>query len=233
MTGAIKKKKKRSSSAATSKRARGSSLGEYVRVRIREAIEEGRYEPGERLREQEVAQWLEVSRTPVREGLRLMESEGLVVFLPWRGTVVAELDQIQVLELYAVRETLEGLAARIAAQTMNDREIEVLEELLLRADKCLDDPIESARLNKMFHQTICGASYNRYLNQMLKVLRSSLALLRGTTMTLPGRPEEASQEHWAIIEAIKRRDPVSAEKTAKHHMRQAEKARLRLLLDLQ
>lgn len=232
MAGSIKIKNQQNSSAATTKRTRGSSLAEYVRVRVREAIEEGRYEPGERVLEHEVAQWLKVSRTPVREGLRNLESEGLVNFQPRRGVVVAELDQKQVLELYAVRETLEGLAARLAAQTMVEREIDILEELLIRADKCIDDPIASARINKMFHQTICGASYNRFLVQMLKGLRSSSALLRGTTMMLPGRTENMSLEHRAIFEAIKQRDPDTAEKSMKHHIHQGAKARIILLLDL-
>ena len=89
----------------------GTSLGEFVLERLRGAIRDRRYQPGQRIREAEVAQWLGVSRTPVREAFRRLQADGLLVLIPWRGAQVAELGRQQVVELYAIRRALEGTAA--------------------------------------------------------------------------------------------------------------------------
>jgi DNA-binding GntR family transcriptional regulator len=209
----------------------GNSRADYVKERIREAIQTGRYQPGDRIRESEVAEWLEVSRTPVREALRRLESEGLVGFESWRGVVVADLDRQQVSELYAMREVLEGAAARLAARHIGDAEIELLEALLARADARGEDPDALAAINRQFHETIYGAAHNRYLTQTLEQLRNSLALLRGTTFAVPGRAETAAAEHRMILEAIRNRDPDAAESAARTHIAASQRARLQLLID--
>ncbi|MHA1599659.1 MAG: GntR family transcriptional regulator, partial [Alphaproteobacteria bacterium] len=203
----------------------------YVKERIREAIQAGRYQPGERIRETEVAEWLEVSRTPVREALRRLESEGLVTFMSWRGVVVADLDRQQVSELYAMREVLEGAAARLAARHIGGAEIDLLEVLLARADARREDSGALAAINRQFHETIYAAAHNRYLTQTLEQLRNALALLRGTTFAVPGRAATAAAEHVAILKAIRDRDPDAAEAAARAHIAAAQRARLQLLLD--
>lgn len=85
------------------------SLGEGVHVQLRDAIRRGRYKPAERIREAEVADWLKVSRTPVREAFRRLQADGLLVLTPWRGAQVAELNREQVVELYAMRKALKYL----------------------------------------------------------------------------------------------------------------------------
>lgn len=228
MTGKVVKLPKRAR-----RRAGGSaaSRADYVKERIREAIQAGRYQPGERIRETEVAEWLKVSRTPVREALRRLESEGLVTFMSWRGVVVADLDRQQVSELYAMREVLEGAAARLAARHIGDAEIDLLEGLLSRADACREDSGALAAINRQFHETIYAAAHNRYLTQTLEQLRNALALLRGTTFAVPGRAGTAAAEHGAILKAIRDRDPDAAEAAARNHIAAAQRARLQLLLD--
>lgn len=211
----------------------GSSRADYVKERIREAIQAGRYKPGERIREMEVSKWLEVSRTPVREALRRLESEGLLTFETWRGVVVADLDRQQISELYAMRGVLEGAAARLAARHIDDAEIDLLEDLLKRAEVCNDNPDELARLNRHFHQTIYAAAHNRYLMQTLEQMRNVLALLRGTTYLVPGRTKTAANEHALIVKAIRGRDPQAAETAACGHIAAAHRARLQLLLELE
>ena len=210
----------------------GNSRADYVKERIREAIQTGRYQPGDRIRESEVAEWLEVSRTPVREALRRLESEGLVGFESWRGVVVADLDRRQVSELYAMREVLEGAAARLAARHIGDAEIELLEAFLARADACGEDPDALAAINRQFHETIYAAAHNRYLTQTLEQLRNALALLRGTTFAVPGRAETAAAEHRMILEAIRNRDPGAAESAARTHIAASQRARLQLLCEV-
>jgi DNA-binding GntR family transcriptional regulator len=219
------------------KRAKGNGgappRAEYVQEAIREAIHEGRYGPGERIRETELASWLEVSRTPVREALRRLEAEGLLTFVPWRGVVVAELDRQQVIELYAMREVLEGAAAGLAARHVGEAEIDVLDGLLARAAKADGEPEKLAAVNRNLHQAIYAAGHNRYLLQTLNSLRNSLALLRGTTFALEGRSREAQKEHAAIVAAIKKGDAEAAEQAARAHIRAATRARFRMLFELE
>lgn len=204
---------------------------EHVRRAILEGIRSGRYQPGEHLRETEVANWLGVSRTPVREALRRLEAEGLLNFESWRGVVVADLDRQQVSELYAMREVLEGAAARLAARHIDDTEIELLDLLLERSAAAADSPEAQAEINKQLHETIYCAAHNRYLLQTLEQQRNALALLRGTTFALPGRAESALAEHRAVVDAIRRRDPEGAEAAARAHIKAAQRCRLRLLFD--
>lgn len=210
---------------------RPESRADQVSGRIRDAIQSGRYQPGERLREAEVADWLDVSRTPVREAFRRLETEGLLSFVSWRGVVVADLDRQQISELYAMREVLEGAAARFAARHVADGEIEFLDMLLDRADAAAGDPESLAEINRQLHGTIHAAAHNRYLTGTLEQLRNALALLRGTTFAIAGRAETAAREHRAIVDAIRRRAPDEAEDAARAHIAAAHTARLKLLLE--
>jgi DNA-binding GntR family transcriptional regulator len=205
-----------------------SSLGEFVRDQVRAGIQSGHFAPGDRMRENDIAEWLGVSRTPVREALRHLESEGLLMFLPWSGVVVAELDSQQVVELYKVRASLEGLAASLAAQHISDTELLLLEALITRGGQA-DDPAELAHINKRFHETIYAACHNRYLIQNLRGLQSALALLKGTTYSHEGRREQADIEHRALFEAIRNRDSEAADRLSREHMKGAEIARLKMM----
>ena len=205
------------------------SRGLWVSEALRDDIQEGRYAPGDRVTELEVAERLGVSRTPVREALRRLESEGLLVSLPWRGVVVAELDRAQVLELYAMREVLEGTAARFAAQHADAAEIDLMHDLLEREAAAGDDDALTARINRDLHEAIYTAARNRYLLSTLNALRNALALLKGTTFSVPGRPAEGLGEHRAIIHAIAARDGEGAEAAARRHIDNARRTRLKML----
>ena len=207
------------------------SRADQVRDSILHAIRSGRYQPGDRIRETEVADWLKVSRTPVREALRRLEADGLLSFESWRGVIVAQLDRQQVGELYAMREVLEGAAARMAARHIDDAEIELLQLLLEQMDEARSDSERLAELNRKFHQTIYAAAHNQYLMQTLGQLENALALLRGTTFAVDGRPASAAAEHRAIVEAIAARNPDDAEQLARAHIAAAQRVRLRLILE--
>lgn len=210
-------------------RSRGVSLGEFVLGRLRSAIGEGRYQPGQRIRESEVAAWLGVSRTPVREAFRRLQADGLLVLTPWRGAAVVEFGRDQVVELYAMRRVLEGAAAGLAAGHAGDSEIQLLSELLKMDEAAGPDPGRLAEINRLFHQAIYAAAHNRYLLQALNGLADSLALLRSTTYEVPGRAGRARLEHVEIADAIRIGDSDAAERAARAHIAAAEKARIELL----
>src|SRR5690606_31921458 len=114
---------------------------------LREGIRTGALRPGEHLREAEFAGWLGISRTPAREGFHRIISEGLLVAGPWNGAKVAELDAQQLVELYAVREVLEGSAAGFAALHASRAEIENLFRIAQLEEAAADDPDRLLQIN--------------------------------------------------------------------------------------
>lgn len=195
--------------------------------RILAAIDGGEYPPGARLLESELAHRFGVSRTPVREALRRLESQGVVTHEPRKGAVVAALDYDQLGELYAVREVMEGFAARLAARHASGPEIRLLYDMLAE-DEALTDPKALAQANKRFHRQLHLSSHNRYLIETLDPVRRSLSLLGDTTFSAPERVTTSGAEHRLIIDAVAARDGDAAEAAARRHIVSAYELRLRL-----
>lgn len=212
--------------ASGERRPQTPSLGEFVYQELKRAIRDGDYHPGERIRESDVATRLKVSRTPVREALRRLQSEGRLRSEPQRGVVVAELDRHEVTELYTLRQNLEGFAARLAAQHASEAEIETLEYILERTRELGCDPRELNQVNWELHHAIYHAAHNRFLTQAFAALSDSLALLRGAIYIPSDRPARLYDEHRKIIAAIKARDPEAADAAAQAHVRQAFRTHL-------
>lgn len=205
--------------------------GQDAYQKMLEAIQSGELKPGTRLREVELAEWLGSSRTPVREALNRLQTEGLVIQEPRRGMIIAELDHTMVTELYQMREVLEGAAASLAARHASDAEINLLRDITNRDRALGDDPARLAKNNRLFHETLYRAAHNRYLSKTLNSLRESMALLGQTTLGLPGRSATAFEEHNALVSAIERRDPEAAEQASRAHIRAAHRARMALMLE--
>lgn len=213
---------------AAEERSPGKSRAGWVFERLKEQIQAGEYGRGDRVRESEVATALGVSRTPVREALARLQAVGLLE-LAAGGLVVAQLSRAHTVELYAMREILEGSAARFAAQHASPSEIANLHQLAAEFGRWLDNPERMARINLKLHGAIYEAAHNRYLLRTLGEIHDALALLPGTTFSVKGRPQAAMKEHAAIIEAIEKRDPDAAEMAARLHISRAQEARLTLL----
>lgn len=202
-----------------------SSAAEAYELLLAE-IESGRLPPGSRLRETGLAARFKISRTPVREALKLLEARGLVVHEPHHGAVVAALDYGQISELYFMRELLEGNAARLAAIQATPTEVDVLRAMVERDRGLVGEPRRLAETNRLFHQQIRNSARNRYLIAMLENLRLALALLPGTTLAQPDRGPRSLDEHQAIVEAVAAHDPAGAEEAARLHIRNAFRARI-------
>lgn len=199
--------------------------GQSTYQAILTAIRDGIYRPGDPLREEEVATRLGVSRTPVREALGRLQEKGLLEAAPGRGVAVSILSMQQIFELYAMREELEGVVARFAARHATEAEIANLERLNARFSAS-EDPKVAAQWNRQFHARLYDAARNRYLRQAVEDLQETIALLPDTTFIQPGRTTTATDEHVAIIEAIRRRDSEGAEKAAVGHIKAALEVRL-------
>lgn len=196
---------------------------------LRNAILRGELEPGERLVEETIAGLASVSRTPVREALRKLEVDGLVRE-SGRGMVVVDFSYDDLAELCAVRETLEGLACRLAAVSRSELELAALRRIMedIRAATARADVSRLVVLNNAFHETVWQAARNRYLAHQLRTLRGLIERLQTTTLRVPERRREAMLEHEAILDAIERGDADSAERLARDHMRKAMALRLAL-----
>ena len=219
-------KPSKSRSAASSFKPR---LSNSVYEQLREAIQRGDFVPGERVLEEGIAGKFKISRTPVREALRRLEDEGLLVHLAHEGLTVAKLDYQMVMELFIVRDALESTAARMAAQFASAPELEMLVDMTRQEQDLADSAEKMASHNRRFHAAICMMAHNRYLSKTLGVLSDSLALLSTTSFSLPERRLKVLEKHLAIVEAINARDPERAEAAASSHIHSAHRTRLRML----
>jgi DNA-binding GntR family transcriptional regulator len=207
------------------------SRGEEAYQRIMDAIQAGELRSGARMREAELAEWLGSSRTPVREALNRLQTEGLVVVEPRRGMIIAEVDSTMMSEIYLMREVLEVTAARQAALHASEVEVSLLRDIAERDKEHLDDPVKLARNNRVFHDALYRAAHNRYLLKTANSLQESLALLGQTTLSRDGRGAAAYKEHDELVTAIENRDADAAEKASRAHMRSAHRARIQMMFE--
>ncbi|MBE3636740.1 GntR family transcriptional regulator [Mangrovicoccus algicola] len=205
------------------------SQGQAAYQRLIGDIRSGALAPGARLREVELARRLGLSRTPVREALRLLESEGLVAHLPRQGATVRQLDYAEVAELYEMRSVLEGTAARLAARIASEVELEELEVLQAGVEAALGggDDRASSEANRRFHAALHDAARNRFLTGAIRGLERTMLILGPTTLGDPERQQGAAAEHRAILAALQARDGAAAEAAMQAHIRNAHRARLR------
>ncbi len=197
---------------------------------VREAILTGRLAPGTRLRQAELAEQMGVSRTPLREALMKLEQEGLIARLPRGGLVVVELKFDEAVELYQIREMLDGLAASLAAGRTDEKALTVLEEHLKKMGKCVQkqNAHEWFIHHVAFHEAIMQASGNSRLFGLISNVRLSIQRFHPVLLTTPNRLENALREHLAIFRAIKSRDPRGAERLARLHIANARDIVVRL-----
>lgn len=194
---------------------------------LRQSIVDGDLAPNERLVEEAIAASSRMTRTPVREALRRLEMDGLVRATS-RGVVVAEFSAQQLADLCVVRESLEGLAARLAADGRSDADVSILRTLdsSTRAAVASADVPLLVSLNHRFHETIWQATRNSYLHRQLSLLRSQIERLQNTTLREPDRQKESVVDHERILDAIAARQPETAERWAMEHAHHAMVDRL-------
>lgn len=199
-------------------------LRDIVFSALREAILSGEFKPGERLMEVQLAEEMGVSRTPVREAIRKLELEGLVVMIPRKGAYVSGLTLKDVADVFEIRGSLEGLAAGLAAERITNDEIEdlekILKELALAVEK--GDMDTTIKKDAEFHQILFSATRNERLAQIINNLKEHIDRFRVQSFTNPARMKSVIEEHQKIVDAIKDRNADSAEKLAKDHIYKVE-----------
>ena len=203
-------------------------LREVVCETLRDAVRRGILQPGERLMEIQLAEDLGVSRTPVREAIRKLEMEGYVIMMPRRGTYVADLSIRDINEVFEIRTSLESLASGLAAESINEDELEKLQRLLVEIGAYIKsgDMESIVRTDTEFHDLLYQASRNTRLVGIISNLREQLTRFRTTSMSFPGRLKATLEEHRKIVEAIAQGDEKAARKAAEHHMEKSEQTLL-------
>ncbi len=201
----------------------GQSAYEQVIAQIRSH----QLRPGDRLTETDLAQRLNISRTPVREALRQLEADGLVTHVPRVGATVRKLDYSEIMELYDMRTVLEATAAQMAARAASDIEISELEAINGDLATAVGDGPRAYELNRMFHDTLARAAKNRFLLKSMEALQKALLILGTSTLSDAARVKKAIEEHEAVLVALRARDAAAAEAAMRQHLVAAHRARLR------
>lgn len=189
------------------------TLREKILETIRDAIATGVLKPGEKVAEPELAERFGISRTPIREAFRQLESEGYLTVIPRKGAVVVSFSSKEVEEFYAIKSILEGYAAHRACQKLTEKEISRLETINDKLRQLAEegDIKHFFKIHNDFHELFRKAADNEKLDEMISGLVSKFQRLRYESLSKPGRMKVSVQEHSKIIDAFKARNADLAE----------------------
>ncbi len=195
---------------------------DYLVQVIREAILSNEYGPGKRLNESHFATQTKTSRSPVREAMQRLAGEGLLTFIPGRGAFVRDFEADEIQELFEIREAIDGMAARLAAERGKPLEIQRLVDILDLTEVVLaNDAMPTYPLDMDFHQKILDTANNSRLRDQGYKIHTQLRLARSRSGYRFPRASEAFAEHRRILDAIKARDASAAEEAMREHVRNA------------
>ena len=199
---------------------RGISLHDGVATLLRAMVFDGQLGPGAWIDEKALAEQWEVSRTPLREALKVLAAEGLVELVPHRGCRVIELTEDDADALFPVMALLEGRCAFEASTRATDDELRELRRLHdeLERHAAAHDLDGYYRANHGFHTRVQALARNRWLDRATGDLRRFLRLMRGRQLALPGRIEQSIEEHRQLIAAFEQRDAARAEAAMHGHL---------------
>lgn len=206
------------------------TLHQDVAGKIREMIRKGALTRGQRIIEAELCEQIGVSRTPLREALRVLESEGLVELFPHRGVHIRQPSMREIEEMFEVMSVLEGTCARLAVKNMTQAGWRRIERLHQRLENhyAEGDRDKYVAVNNVLHSFVQELAGNRVLDDILRRLREKVALYRHQQLYEPRRFDESMREHRDILEALRRRDPDAAEDCMKRHLDRQCKALVHL-----
>jgi DNA-binding GntR family transcriptional regulator len=201
------------------------ALYQDVAEQLRQRIFRRELEPGSWIDEMKLAEQYGISRTPLREALKVLAAEGLVTMKVRRGAYVTEVSETDLRDVYHLLSLLESDAAGVAAERISAAELLELKSLHEELEAAADQPERFLALNERFHMRLLEIAGNRWRNQMVADLRKVMKLNRHNSLLKSGRIQESLREHRAIMRALARRDArASAEKMQDHFRRGLEAA---------
>lgn len=208
-------------------------LAQQAADRIRDLIRSGGLKTGDRIREEPMCAAMGVSRTPLREALRILSSEGLIESVPNRGSYVAQPSIEAVGEMFFVMAILEGTCARLCAERLDEKGLRRLDDLFGKLERhCrAEDREKYMVVNHRFHSLVQELAGNTVLGQVIDGLRRKILLHRYRQIYQPNRLNESMQEHRDLQRALRKRDPDEAERSMRHHLTQQFEALRSVLTD--
>jgi DNA-binding GntR family transcriptional regulator len=199
----------------------GRVLADWVTASLREAILHGYFEPGEKLDQDRIAEELEVSRTPVREAVRRLESEGFVEVRPHYGAFIAKVSPQDIREIYEIRRLLEAEVVRQVTLLIPDLVLDELDTSLTETEAQFEagDSAKHFESDVYFHETLAGFVENKLLKEVLDGLTNRISIVRRFARLQPGpHLVDSFKEHRAILQAMRQRDPEQAAELMSLHL---------------
>ncbi len=195
------------------------ALYEEVAELIRQRIFQRELEPGTWIDEVKLAQEYGISRTPLREALKVLAAEGLVTMKMRRGAYVTEVSEQDLNEVYHLLSLLESDAAGVVAERANAAELQALAGIHAELEAAVNNRDLFFCINERFHMRLLEIAGNRWRNQMVADLRKVMKLNRHNSLLKSGRIEESLQEHRALMDALMRRDSTATVARMREHFR--------------
>ncbi|MDD5596802.1 MAG: GntR family transcriptional regulator [Victivallaceae bacterium] len=197
---------------------------EIVYLRLKEDILNRKWQPGDKLVERKIGKELGVSRMPVREAFNRLHKDGLVEHVPQWGVYVKKLSKKEILEMYEVREMLDGLAARLLAARAEKKEIDILKNIIKKMEKALalENFSDLNKFDNEFHHFIICASRNEKLIDIASMCQVSVHRLHNAENSVSPTQEKNLDEHRQICKCIELKDEEEAEKVARQHLKNAK-----------
>jgi DNA-binding GntR family transcriptional regulator len=200
------------------------ALYEEVAEQLRQRIFRRELEPGSWIDEVKIAQEFGISRTPLREALKVLAAEGLVTMKVRRGAYVTEVSENDLADVYHLLSLLESDAAGVVAQKATDEQLKELQQIHKELEAAHNNRDKFFAINERFHMRLLEVAGNRWRDQMVADLRKVMKLNRHNSLLKTGRVKESMLEHRAIMEAIAHRDSRGAAKRMQEHFRNGLKA---------
>jgi DNA-binding GntR family transcriptional regulator len=197
-------------------------IGQTV-AKLRDAIMSGVFKPGERLLEQNLCDWVGVSRTSIREALRRLEAERLITITPNRGPSVTEITWAEAQSIYEVRALLEGEAAALFAERASPAQLTKMKAALADFDQAVsaNSPLDRLASTERFYAVILAGCGNPVIAEMINGLVARINFLRARSMSRHGRSRQSASEMERIFDAIAKRRPGEARRAAVDHVKAA------------
>ena len=192
---------------------------------LKKEIIKGAFKPGDKILEAKIANQMGISRTPVREAIRILAAEGFVTLNPNQGVLVRSFSIENVREILQIHSVLEGLAASLSCEVINEEDLKELENCVNKMEKLVNkkDSLAYSEVDLKFHELIVNNCRNKQLIQMRKNISDQAQRYRISSLNIPRRLKESLKEHQKILEAFKTKDPKKADSMSQKHIQNALK----------
>lgn len=207
------------------------SLSDIAYSKLKDMILNLEFQPGDPITEFQVLASLGMSRTPIRQALHRLDQEGFVNLIPRKGWFVVGISLADIQEVFVIREALEGIAARQAAEIISDDTLQSLNNYMQEAGENTGSDMEHFEPGDKIHNVIFDIVKNQRMNRVISLYKDHLQRLHNLAIRIPGRAQQSYQEHLAILEALNLHDGDLAERRMREHIQSSKKSVFGAIVD--